>query len=331
MPRSPLQLGIFLDFRNPPPWQRPWVDHYRYHLDLIAEAERLGSGSVWVSEHHNFPDGYLPQPLTMAAAIAVRTSRMRIGTAIVQAPIRHPVHLAEEIAVVDLLSGGRLEVGLGAGYSAEEFALFDTDGERLLSRTEQVYRRVRQLLDGDGVTPGPAQRPFPLWLGFHGKVGARHAGQLGAGLLDLTPATVAEYLLGWEEAGRDRAGAAVAGVVDVVVADDPEHTWQRVLPHYLYQLNTYRRARGRADVPASEIGDRQAVSRPSGTAVRLAVLSMEEAVELFRERTAGVPAAHVYTWGTVAGMPEEIAYRHLELLLGPVQERLGLRQTSEDR
>jgi alkanesulfonate monooxygenase SsuD/methylene tetrahydromethanopterin reductase-like flavin-dependent oxidoreductase (luciferase family) len=320
--QPPTQLGIFLDFRNPPPWERPWVDHYRYQLDLIAEAERRGAGSVWVSEHHNFPDGYLPQPLTIAAAIAVRTSRLRIGTAIVQAPIRHPVHLAEEIAVVDILSGGRLEVGLGAGYSAAEFALFDTDGDRLLSRTADVYRRVRDLLDDDGMTPRPVQRPFPLWLGFHGPKGARRAAELGAGLLDLSSATVAEYLTGWNDSGRDPADARVAGVVDVLVADDPDRTWPRVLPHYLYQLNTYRQAHGRGDLTPDQIGDRQATSRPSGTAVKLAVLSVDEAVAVFSERIRDRPASHVYTWGTVAGMAEDIAHRHLELLLGPVRERL---------
>jgi alkanesulfonate monooxygenase SsuD/methylene tetrahydromethanopterin reductase-like flavin-dependent oxidoreductase (luciferase family) len=331
MPPPRTQLGVFFDFRNPPPWQRPWVDHYRYQLDLIAEAERRGAGSVWVSEHHNFPDGYLPQPLTIAAAIAVRTSRLRIGTAIVQAPIRHPAHLAEEIAVVDILSGGRLEVGLGAGYSAAEFALFDTDGDRLLSRTADVYRRVRDLLDDDGVTPRPVQRPFPLWLGFHRPVGARRAGQLGAGLLDLSPETVAEYRAGWNDSGRDPAAATVAGVVDVLVADDPDHTWERVLPHYLYQLNTYRQAHGRGDLSADEIGDRLATSRPKGTAVKLAVLSVDEAVAVLSDRIRGVPAAHVYTWGTVAGMAEDIAYRHLELLLGPVRERIERQPTKESQ
>jgi alkanesulfonate monooxygenase SsuD/methylene tetrahydromethanopterin reductase-like flavin-dependent oxidoreductase (luciferase family) len=318
----PPQLGIFLDFRNPPPWERPWPDHYRYHLELIEAAEQLGADSVWVSEHHRFPDGYLPQPLTMAAAIAARTSRLRIGTAIVQAPIRHPVHLAEEIAVVDILSAGRLEVGLGAGYSADEFELFDTDGERAVGRTAEAYRAVRRLLDEDGITPRPVQRPFPLWLGFRGPRGARLAGELGAGLLDLGPATVTEYLAGRTASGRDPAGAAVGGVVDVVVADDPEHAWARVLPHYLYQLNTYRRARGRPELDAAGIGDRTARDRPRGTAVNLAVLSVDEASDLLVERVCGVPARHVYTWGTVAGMPADLAHRHLELLLGPVRARL---------
>jgi alkanesulfonate monooxygenase SsuD/methylene tetrahydromethanopterin reductase-like flavin-dependent oxidoreductase (luciferase family) len=331
VPPARPRVGIFLDFRNPPPWERPWIDHYRYQLDLVAEAERRGAGSVWVSEHHNFPDGYLPQPLTIAAAIAVRTSRLRIGTAIVQAPIRHPVHLAEEIAVVDILSGGRLEVGLGAGYSAAEFALFDTDGDRRLSRTAAVYGRVRELLDDDGITPRPVQRPFPLWLGLHGPVGARRAGELGAGLLDLSPATVAQYRAGWNDSGRDPAAATVAGVVDVLLADDPERTWERVLPHYRYQLNTYRQAHGRGDLAADEIGDRRAVSRPKGTAVKLAVLSVDEAVDVLSDRIRGLPAVHVYTWGTVAGMPDDIAYRHLELLLGPVRERIERPSMPEDQ
>jgi alkanesulfonate monooxygenase SsuD/methylene tetrahydromethanopterin reductase-like flavin-dependent oxidoreductase (luciferase family) len=185
-----------------------------------------------------------------------------------------------------------------------------------------VYRRVRHLLDDDGVTPRPQQRPFPLWLGFHGPKGARRAGELGAGLLDLSAATVAEYRTGWSDSGRDPAAARVAGVVDVLVADDPDRTWDRVRPHYCYQLNTYRQAHGRAGLSPDEIGDRRAATRPTGTAVRLAVLSVDEAVAVFSDRIRDLPVAHVYTWGTVAGMAEDIAYRHLELLLGPVRERL---------
>ena len=91
-----MRIGIYLDLRNPPQWRRPWAAHYAHALELCAEADRLGAGSVWLSEHHLFEDGYLPQPLTFAAAVAARTSQVRIGTAVLLAALRHPVQIVEE-------------------------------------------------------------------------------------------------------------------------------------------------------------------------------------------------------------------------------------------
>ena len=72
-----MRVGIYTDLRNPPGWRRPWAEHYARTMDRIAEAERLGADSVWVTEHHFFEDGYLPQPLTMAAAkFAIRQTGM---------------------------------------------------------------------------------------------------------------------------------------------------------------------------------------------------------------------------------------------------------------
>jgi alkanesulfonate monooxygenase SsuD/methylene tetrahydromethanopterin reductase-like flavin-dependent oxidoreductase (luciferase family) len=114
-----MKVAIYFDLRNPGGWERPWPALYRDALDLIVEAEQLGIDSVWFSEHHFFPDGYLPQPLTMAAAVAARTTRVGIGTAILVAPLHHPLELAEQAAVVDILSDGRLTIGLNACASSE--------------------------------------------------------------------------------------------------------------------------------------------------------------------------------------------------------------------
>src|SRR4051794_25285318 len=102
-----MRIGIYTDLRNPPAWHEPWPDVYARALERIVEAERLGIGSVWATEHHGFEDGYLPQPLTFLAAVAARTTRVRLGTAVLLAPLRPALHIAEEAAVVDVLSGGR--------------------------------------------------------------------------------------------------------------------------------------------------------------------------------------------------------------------------------
>lgn len=113
-------FGIMHDFRRP-----DGGDHHEYYaecLDEVALADRLDLDAVWLSEHHLTDDGMTPAPLVLAAAIAARTSRLRIGTSVLVLPLHHPLRVAEEAAVVDLLSGGRLVLGVGQGYAEREFA-----------------------------------------------------------------------------------------------------------------------------------------------------------------------------------------------------------------
>ena len=197
-----MRIGIYLDLRNPPEWRRPWPDFYRQSLDLAGQAEEWGADSVWLSEHHFFEDGYLPQPLTFAAAVAARTRRIRIGTAVVLAPLRLAVQIAEEAVVVDQISNGRLDLGLGAGYAYDEF-------EAYRRRPVQAVHHHRPASAGSAgaagrrckVTPPPVQSPFPIWLGYNGPQGARRAGRLGCGLLSINPASVAPYTEGLAEGG----------------------------------------------------------------------------------------------------------------------------------
>ena len=180
-----MRVGCYLDLRNPPRWERPWAEHYARTLERCVEVERLGLDSVWCSEHHLFEDGYLPQPLTFLAAVAAVTDRIRLGTAVYLGALRPPVQVAEEAAVVDLLSGGRLELGLGAGYRIPEYAAFGADIGRRYTLTDECAREVRRLWREGAVTPPPIQDPVPIWMGYQGPQGARRAGLLGEGLLSV--------------------------------------------------------------------------------------------------------------------------------------------------
>jgi alkanesulfonate monooxygenase SsuD/methylene tetrahydromethanopterin reductase-like flavin-dependent oxidoreductase (luciferase family) len=105
-------VGIYLDRRNAPGRRRSSTHAHGFGLELAEAADRLGAHSLWLSEHHGFDDGYLPQPLTYTAVVASRTRRLRLGTAVVLAAFRPAPALAEEAALVDLVSQVRLELGL---------------------------------------------------------------------------------------------------------------------------------------------------------------------------------------------------------------------------
>ncbi len=313
-----VRVGLFLDLRNPPGWQRPWADHYRQTLEYVEEADRLGIGSFWLSEHHFFEDGYLTQPFTMLAAMAGRTKTARLGTAIVLAALRHPQHLAEEAILVDLVSGGRLEIGFGAGYRVPEYEAFGADISRRYTLTDAAMIEVRRLLADPALTPPPVQHPIPLWLGYQGPQGARRAGRVGVGLLSLDRRLLAPYQEGLVAAGLSPDAARMGGVIDILVADDPERAFETVLPFYAYQANTYRRygAEGTgapvpADLTLDKLRGRQ--SAP-GQIPGLRVLTPDAAIAAIRDAVEGLPVEHVYCWGSIAGMPDDLAARHAELL-----------------
>lgn len=320
-----MKLGLFFDLRNPEPWAAPWADVYARNLELVERAEQGGLGSVWFTEHHLFADGYLPQPLTFLAAVAARTRTITIGTAVLLAALRPAPLVAEEVAVVDQISGGRLQLGIGAGYSPREYDLYDKDLSKRYGLTDAAVAEIRRLLDDGVVTPPAAQRPFPIWLGYQGPQGARRAGRLGVGLLSLDQRLLEPYREGLAEGGHDPASARTGGMLDIVVADDPEATLARILPHFLHQANTYAECAvaGTGTEPrvltAEKVMGRSTVP---GQIPGLRVMTPADAVTAIREATAGAPVEHVYLWASVAGMPGDVVDRHVELLCTEVAPAL---------
>jgi alkanesulfonate monooxygenase SsuD/methylene tetrahydromethanopterin reductase-like flavin-dependent oxidoreductase (luciferase family) len=117
-------IGLFTA-QLPASSKRSFEQEYRETLELVRLAERVGFDSAWVSEHHGSSDGYLPSLLPMLAAFAAVTERIELGTGVILTPLHDPLRLAEDAAVVDQLSGGRLLLGIGNGWREEEFRMFD--------------------------------------------------------------------------------------------------------------------------------------------------------------------------------------------------------------
>ncbi len=331
-----MRVGLYYDLRNPPEWRRDWARLYASTLEAIERAEQLGIGSVWVTEHHMFEDGYTGQPLQVCAAIAVRTSRVRIGTAVVLAPLRPAIDFAEQAATVDILSNGRFEFGLGAGYRVPEFEVFGQDASQRFKVLEERVNEIRRLWAEGIATPPPVQDPLPLWLGMMGPRGARMAGRLDTGLLWLGDDLLEPYQQGLREGGHDPASARLAGLVNFILADDPEAAWARIAPHIAYQRESYNRygAEGRkqgtgvATVSGGPV-DVKALRDRHGPPVspRHDVLTADEAIARLKAWLGGRPVVDIFLWGTIAGMPDDLADRHTELVatvLAPALADVGV-------
>jgi probable F420-dependent oxidoreductase len=201
---------------------RSMVEIYREAVEYGVLAEQAGLDSFWTSEHHFVDDGYTPSQLPILAAVAARTERIRLGTGVLLAPLFDPVHLAEDAAVTDLLSGGRLILGLGLGWREEEFEGFGISMKQRPGRMEGTIATLRQawgegLTTGDGryftypglnVTPKPARgAATPIWIGGGGEPAVRRAGRVADGYLGsgASVAALAERA-GWvrDEAARAR-------------------------------------------------------------------------------------------------------------------------------
>jgi luciferase family oxidoreductase group 1 len=146
---------------------------------MAQAAEAHGFRNVWLAEHHFSTYGYLSRPAQLAAYLAARTTRLRVGTAVIVVPLHHPLVVAEEIATLDLLSGGRLDVGLGRGYQHYEFERLGIELESSRARWEESVDVILKALAGrpfthegkfftipeTSVFPQPVQRPRPpIWI-----------------------------------------------------------------------------------------------------------------------------------------------------------------------
>jgi len=263
-----MEIGLLFTFRNPPPWARPAADLYRDTMEEIALADRLGFDGIWLAEHHFTDDGWSPSPLTLAAAVAMRTERARIGTFVLLLPQHDPLRVAEAATAVDILSGGRLTLGVGIGYRANEetpVGLSPSDrGSRMDEGLEVLVRCLQQeRVDFDGrwhhledvfMTPRPVQQPRPpiLTAGL-GPRALERSVRLGCDGLAIHPPREAydRYVEILERHGQDPSRQRFATIVLGYAGSSDDGAWETVGPHAGWIWDHYRTwllASGEADL-----------------------------------------------------------------------------------
>ncbi len=251
-----MRFGLMTDFRNPPQWQRPSTEVYADIIDHMVWAESLGFEDANFLEHHFTDDGYIPSPLIAATAVAARTRKMRVGTNIAILPLYDPVRLAEDGAVLDVISNGRLDLGVGLGYRPEEYAGYGIDLKSRGERANEALQIIRRLwqgekvtfhgkhfhIDGAQVTPRPVQQPNPpIWVGGFSRAAVRRAARYGDGYTGPANKQMVDmYREELRKAGKDPSTARMTGGLPwMVVSNDPERTFNLFAPGVMYWYNSY--------------------------------------------------------------------------------------------
>ena len=261
-------IGLFTG-QVPEGSRRTFAQEYRETVELVRLAEEHGFDSAWVSEHHGASDGYLPSLLPMLAALAATTARIELGTGIVLTPFHDPIRLAEDAAVVDQLSNGRVILGLGIGWREEEFRMFGVPMSERLQRTVETIEILRRAWSGRRfsfqgrafrydrvrVTPPPARVGGPpIYLGGYAETAVRRAGRLGDGYItdadpieDVLPA-VELFESGAREARKDPERLALVLLQNVVVSRD-RSGWRIAGPGVAHQFGAYAAWDAGSDTP----------------------------------------------------------------------------------
>lgn len=268
----PFRLGVCYDFRNPPDSGRTDRALYSEILAQVQWLDQIGADLVWFTEHHFVDDGYLPSWVPVAGAMAAVTSRVSFGTDICLLPFNHPLRLAEDLAVLDNLSGGRIEVGVGMGYAPHEFRGFGIPVSRRVSLMDEGIEVLQRCFTGERfsyhgsryrfedvrITPGYVRAGGPpLWVAAMSEAGALRAARYGTHFLPqgLKAKAFDPWVQAVARAGRDSSAHRVGIIRSILVTDDRATDWPLVRAAERYRMVLYNRFFAESGQGFGEIGE----------------------------------------------------------------------------
>lgn len=328
-----IAYSMITDVR-PAPGTPSSPQHYDRAIEMVQLADNLGYRSVWVSEQHGMDDGYMPAPMAFLAALARETTDIRLATGVHLLTLTQPRRVAEEAAVIDVLSNGRFTLGVGAGGDhPHELGLFGRQSRDRARLMEDGLTFLRDALskgvapDGWPINVASVQQPIPLVVGGLARAPVDRAARLANGhlgysfidaeseLVRLWHNVIAPIL---ERHGRTSANFHLAVSSLVWPSDDWETDWvEHVGPAFRYQQQRYAEWAGgsAADLPdfltrstwdLGEVHDRILIGPPAEIAERLSALRKV------------YPFAEVATWPALPGIPADIGERMLRTFASEV-------------
>jgi len=328
-----MRVDMRLNMQSPP-WATPLPVVYREGLAMARWADEQGLDAIRIGEHHGTEDNWCPSITALGAAVAAVTSRITVNLSAVLLPLHDPVHVAEDLAVLDIMCDGRLQVVVAAGYNIAEFEMFGVDRKARGRLTEEAVQVLRQAWTGESfdyrgrpvrVTPVPSTPGGPpLILGGSSGAAAKRAVRLG---LDYFPLNKEAYEVFQQErlaAGLPRAKEYSRGGPHLVhVTDDVEATWAVLARHVVAEATNYAHWAS-SDTPASgPIGTKPPTLEELRAGGRYLVVTPDEAVEALR----GFSADTIVTLHPlVAGLDPDVGWESLHLFAQkvlPVVRELG--------
>ena len=283
-----MKLGIIADLRNPAinTNHRPWAQHYSEFIDLIEQLEKIGFDQVMFPEHHFEEDGYVPNPIPLMTAVAMKTRKMLVGADLFRLPDWHPVRLAEDVAMVDILSNGRVLFKAGAGGIYPRISAgLGWDPKKQLSRSAETLQIIlkcwsEEIFDWDGThyklkgvraTPKPVQTPHPpIFMPANNARSIERNAREGYGSamaadrwtwqpIDGAPSDRGsfDWWKNWhhtwtnalERHGRTSAECPSSAFMKLFCTDDPERAWARHKKGVLYVTHSYDKMRDEPTQP----------------------------------------------------------------------------------
>lgn len=300
-----MQLSFFTVQDHYPDRARSVPELYRQVIALAEEAEALGFDTFFSAEHHFHEYGAVPNPAVLLSAIAQRTKTLRLGPAIATLPFHNPINVAEAYAMVDVLSKGRLVLGVGSGYLKHEFAGYGIDGAEKRERFDEALAILRKLLAGERVTFAgkftrltdvainvwPVQAQVPIYVAVLNKEAMVHVGRAGHQVmcvpyasvdrLDEVAGMVEAYRKGRKTAGLDPTETGLWTFHTHVAESDDACRREAEAPFNLYvETRLYAKRQTYDDILRSELALFGSVERVVDKLVRLHGMGIRHVVAL---------------------------------------------------
>ena len=319
------------DLRVPPFAATTHRDAYKACIEQCAWAEDHGINTIVFSEHHGVDDGFMPSPIAMCAAAAAVTDRAMLMIQALLVPLHDPLRLAEDIATLDLISGGRVHVVAGLGYRDEEFEMFGVERKRRAPILEESIEVMRKAWTGEPfeykgrrarVMPRPFSQPHPMiWIGGSTEKAAKRAARMGLPFLPAVGDPELKRI--YEEEAAEVGFMAPFCILPkgpgfVHITDDPERDWKRLEPHLLWDAQTY--ASWQVPGQRSEVSVHNAETLEDVKASGVyKVVTPEECIALNDELG---PIAGLVLHPLLAGMPIDMGWSSLELFATKVRPHI---------